>query len=263
MPGYAPPSTPLPGYGAPAPVSQFQVSLAAPQVEQTAVARQWYLVAGIGAAVALIAFFVIPYAGAGVSYSGLAAQVCGNSCPPATSTSTTGLGAVSSDGLALLVPLLALLIGALAFLPATRNRAFGFLTSRNGAIATLAAAGLGLLILLVMWGQANNAGQDSGIFGSLASATGVQYWAGVEIGFWLMLLGFVAAIVGGIMVYRDVQAQAAAVTSAAMPAQQPPLAAPMPPMPGSTPPTSGMPAQPATPPPSAQQGAWPPANPQS
>jgi hypothetical protein len=169
-----------PGYGTPAPNSQFGLSaaLSMPMIEPSPNIRQGFLIAGIGGGVAFLAYFVFGLPWFWPMW---------------------------------LVPVLAALVGVLGFIPGARNRLYGPLTPRNGAITTIVASALGLLFLLFVWGGFGN-------FGS-----------------WIVALGLLAGIVGGVRVYRE--APPASVAA--------PPSSPLPPMPSPTIQTATDSAQPA------------------
>lgn len=148
-----------------------------------------YLVASIGAIVALFAFFFLPY----ITYSmGI------------ISVSISGTQIAGSQGLVWLEALLPLAAIVLAALLVYRSNPFGMTTMplatqiRWGVYSLLGAGILSLVIHIVLALNANStllAVTGNPILGSFISA-------GYSVGYWLYLLATIAIIAGAVLTLR-------------------------------------------------------------
>lgn len=160
-----------------------------------------------GALATLFAFFVLPYVSASVEattpiVTPILDALCGaNDC----SVSLTAAQALSSDGIVVLVPLLALL-GAVVLALATREPAVTeALTPRNGALVAVVAAGLGVLLVLNQFLiAASVVSREVDAANNVGGIAGVHISAGLGFGFWLMALGMLAVLAGAILELRRV-----------------------------------------------------------
>lgn len=196
---YAPPSMPMqpmqqPMYGMPAP-------MAAPNALNfnafTLPQNRGNLFAAIGGVVALLSFFLFDFWG--VSGGGISINF------KATDLASGNFESVSlghSYPLLWLVPLAALVAAAVAIIIVLGIRSVQGLTPRNAAISIISAGAVGLACLLISVLQFNG---DLGTSTQAAATAGVSY--GYGFGFWLTLLALVAALGGGILTLRQMQAQ--------------------------------------------------------
>ena len=162
-----------------------------------------YLIAAVGGVVAFLSFFILPFWG--YSYKG-------SSVLAATSGSVTASGATDGSGLLWLSCLGALVALVVAALLALNIRVIAQLTPALGARIILGSGIVALVCQLIAVLQINGSTSLSPGESALLSSAGFSY--GYSIGFWIMLLAFIAVIVGGVMNLR--QTQAAAMPGAAM-----------------------------------------------
>lgn len=148
-----------------------------------------YLVAGISAIVALLAFLFLPY----ISYS-----------VGPFGGSISGTQIADSQGLAWFEALLPLAAIILAALLVYRNNPFGMTTTpittqiRWGVYSLLGVGALSLLVHIILAFNANGSLQavtGNPLLGSIISV-------GYSLGYWLYLLAAVAIIVGAVLTLR-------------------------------------------------------------
>lgn len=178
-------------YGAPPATSPTAALSSINLAAFTAPQNRGYLIAAIGGLVALLSFLLFPFWG--ISYQ-----------PPLTarSTSMTALSAASSYALLWLVALGALVALAAACLLALDIKAIAQLTPQLGARVIIGSGIIALLFHLITAQQLNgDIALYTGLRASDLSKSGISY--GVGFGFWLMLLAFIAVIVGGVMSMRQ------------------------------------------------------------
>lgn len=200
MPGQ-PPS------GAPPATMLSSINFDAARVAFTAPQNRPYLIAAIGGVVAFLSFLLFEFYGATESAGGRS-----------LSQSANGLGTAGSGGywLLWLAPLAALAAIAIASMITLGINALQQITPANAGRSIVIAGAVGLLAVIIVAIKANGDVSNAlGLAGSAdLSALGVKVSAGLGFGFWLMLLSFIAVIVGGVMNMR--QMQAAATPGAAM-----------------------------------------------
>ncbi|MGH2515839.1 MAG: hypothetical protein ACRDHP_09300 [Ktedonobacterales bacterium] len=188
-----------PPYGAPPGTMPTSVNFAAASAAFTAPQNRSYLIAGIGGVVAFLSFFIFSFYGASATALGIT-----------QSESFNGLGIAGSGGywLLWLAPLAALAAIANASLIALSINAVRQITPANAGRYIVIAGAVGLVALILVAFKAN--GDVSSAFGLASnadlSALGIKVSAGLGFGFWLMLLAFIAVIVGGVMNMRQTQA---------------------------------------------------------
>lgn len=149
-----------------------------------------YLVAGIGAIIALFAFLFLPY----ISYS----------VGPFVSGSLGGVQIAGIQGLLWLEALFPLVAIVLAALLTFRSNPFGMRTTpiatqiRWGVYSLLGVGALSLLLQIVLAINANGAIQAVTGNPILSSFVSISY----GIGYWLYLLAAIAIIVGAVLTLR-------------------------------------------------------------
>ena len=195
-----------------------------------------YLIAGIGALVALLAFLLLPYAVVTVSASALGITESVAITLNATAlTQSTANGAnaflnssqIQNQGVLWLQPILALAALALTGLLLYRDYPFGkginaplANQKRWGNYGLIGIAVLSVLIQIVLFSNLNsqiqnaiNASNSSS--GSGSSATNVS--TGTHLGFWLFLLGMVAVAAGAILLLMQESKQTQAAQAVSSP----------------------------------------------
>lgn len=194
---------PNPQYGAPPASMPSSINFAAFAAPQ----NRSYLISAIGGIVAFLSFFLF-------SFYGASATVLGHT----TSSSVTGSDAAGSGGywLLWLAPLAALAAIAIASLIALGINAVRQVTSANAGRYLIIAGAVGAVAQIIVGFKANSDVSSVLGLGSSAELTqlGIKISSGFGFGFWLMLLAFIAVIVGGVMSMR--QTQAAPVPGATM-----------------------------------------------
>lgn len=156
-----------------------------------------YLIAGAGALVALLAYFILPFAGSSYSSTVLGATA---------SYSDTGSQLASAYGVLNLVWLAALIALAVAIVLALGMRAIPQLTAQLGARILAGAGGVAFVFLAIGLLQVNGDLSKVASLGGLASIGGGHFSAGISWGAWIALLATVAMIVGGVLALRKSQA---------------------------------------------------------
>lgn len=160
-----------------------------------------FLLAGLGALVALAAFYVLSYATLTLSLASTTDQSGVSSIPGSQNSfmvSLTGAQA-NSTALSLVPPLL--LVGLIfALFPALRNRVDGVLTPRNGAVACIAAGALGGLVLVSQVLTSQSAlNQSLGSLSALSPLLKLNTTLTLEPGFWVLAGGLGALLLGGVL----------------------------------------------------------------
>ncbi|HLJ79960.1 MAG TPA: hypothetical protein VKT52_00655 [Ktedonobacterales bacterium] len=193
MPGQ-PPS------GAPPATTLSSINVDAARVAFTAPQNRPYLIAAIGGLVAFLSFLLFDFYGVSATALGVT-----------RSDSFNGLGAAGSPGgywLLWLAPLAALAALAIASLITLGINAVRQITPANAGRTIVIAGAIGLVAEIIVAIKAN--GDASSALGLTTnadlSALGIKISAGLGFGFWLMLLAFIAVIVGGVMNMRQTQA---------------------------------------------------------
>lgn len=164
-----------------------------------------FLIVGAGSLLTLIAFFVLPYVTASVqTTASIVAPVLDGICGARTCDySVTAAQVLSDDGVVLLLPLLSLLAGGAVVLAALRTlppRNVSALTPRNVAIGMAAGAVLGLLILANQLVVATTQVERAlSVANSLIGLAGIHVAVALGFGFWAMVLGMLAILVGAVL----------------------------------------------------------------
>lgn len=191
-----PPENQMPGqppFGAPPATMPASSTFDAARATLTTLQNRPYLIVAIGGLVGLISYLFLPFWG----WSDTGATVV-----LAYSGSYTAAGEPTGSVFLWLSSLGALVALAVAALLTRNIRVSPHLTPALGARIILGSGVVALLCQIIAMLQINGSG--SGSLPAQASAAGVS--SGYSIGFWLMLLSFIAIIVGGVMNLRQTQA---------------------------------------------------------